>query len=203
MSYSDFTIDSAARILDLKIGDRLFLPEVQPISCDPVLLTYIQRGRAMAIGAGSEKARSEFIVAPLLLELDRILDDQVSIFSGQELTQDRQLGLNGICDFLISRSSIQVKLEAPVVAIVEAKKGVLQDGWGQCIAEMVAAQRFNQQHQSPPWPIYGIVTTGTNWQFLNLEGQQVWIEPQEYSLEPIDRLLGILCWMVRKIDPEN
>jgi hypothetical protein len=66
MSYSDFTIDSAARILDLKIGDRLFVPEVQPIPCDPVLLTYIQRGRAMAIGAGSEKARSEFIVASLL-----------------------------------------------------------------------------------------------------------------------------------------
>lgn len=203
MSYSDFTIDSAARILDLQIGDRLFVPDVQPIPCDPVLLTYIQRGRVVAIGAGSEKARSEFIVAPLLLELDRILDHQVSIFSGQELTQDRQLGLNGICDFLISRSSIQVKLEAPVVAIVEAKKGVLQDGWGQCIAEMVAAQRFNQQHQSPPWPIYGIVTTGTNWQFLSLEGQQVWIEPQEYSLEPIDRLLGILCWMVRQIDIEN
>jgi hypothetical protein len=197
MAYSDFTLNSAAEILGVEIIDRSFLPVIEPVPFNTVLLHYLKRGQALAVGAGSEKARSEFIIAPILLELDEILQGHISIFSGQELTVDKALGLNGICDFIISRSPVKVKLSSPVVAIVEAKKGVMQDGWGQCIAEMVAAQRFNHQRQEPDTPIYGIVTTGTLWQFLVLEDRQVSIDNQEYPLEPVERILGILHWMLK------
>jgi hypothetical protein len=197
MAYSDFTLNSAAEILGVEVIDRSFLPAIEPVPFNKVLLHYLKRGQALAVGAGSEKARSEFIIAPILLELDEILQGHISIFSGQELTVDKALGLNGICDFIISRSPVKVKLSSPVVAIVEAKKGVMQDGWGQCIAEMVAAQRFNHQRQEPDDPIYGIVTTGTLWQFMVLEDRQVSIENQEYPLEPVERILGILHWMLK------
>jgi hypothetical protein len=197
MAYSDFTLNSAAEILGVEVIDRSFLPAIEPVPFNTVLLHYLKRGQALAVGAGSEKARSEFIIAPILLELDEILQGHISIFSGQELTVDKALGLNGICDFIISRSPVKVKLSSPVVAIVEAKKGVMQDGWGQCIAEMVAAQRFNRHRQEPDTPIYGIVTTGTLWQFLVLEDRQVSIDNQEYSLEPVERILGILHWMLK------
>jgi hypothetical protein len=200
MAYSDFTLNSAAEILGVEIIDRSFLPSIEPVPFNKVLLHYLKRGQALAVGAGSEKARSEFIIAPILLELDEILQGHISIFSGQELTVDKALGLNGICDFIISRSPVKVKLSSPVVAIVEAKKGVMQDGWGQCIAEMVAAQRFNHQRQEPDAPIYGIVTTGTLWQFLVLEDRQVSIDNQEYPLEPVERILGILHWMLKSPD---
>jgi hypothetical protein len=213
MAYSDFTLNSAAEILGVEVIDRSFLPAIEPVPFNKVLLHYLKRGQALAVGAGSEKARSEFIIAPILLELDEILQGHISIFSGQELTVDKALGLNGICDFIISRSPVKVKLSSPVVAIVEAKKGVMQDSWGQpatqdseeaseqsvavCIAEMVAAQRFNRHRQEPDTPIYGIVTTGNLWQFLVLEDRQVSIDNQEYPLEPVERILGILHWMLK------
>jgi hypothetical protein len=107
------------------------------------------------------------------------------------------MGLSGICDFLIARSPAQLIIKAPVIAVVEAKKGVLRDGWGQCIAELVAAQRFNQQrHQEIPYT-YGIVTSGLLWQFIRLSGQTVSIEPVEIPLHPLDRLLGILAWLAQ------
>jgi hypothetical protein len=86
---------------------------------------------AMAIAVGTEKARSELLISPVLVDVREILNRTVSIFSGTDFTVDDTVGLNGICDFLISRSSEQLLIEAPVVAIVEAKKDDLNSGTGQ------------------------------------------------------------------------
>jgi hypothetical protein len=123
--------------------------------------------------------------------------DSISLFSGEDFTVDRSLGLNGICDFLISRSPAQLTIKAPVIAVVEAKKGVLRDGWGQCIAELVAAQKFNQQRHQEISCDYGIVTNGLLWQFIKLSEKMVSIEPTEISLQPLDQLLGILTWLAQ------
>jgi hypothetical protein len=125
------------------------------------------------------------------------LVDSISLFSGEDFTVDRSLGLNGICDFLISRSPAQLTIKAPVIAVVEAKKGVLRDGWGQCIAELVAAQKFNQQRHQEISCDYGIVTNGLLWQFIKLSEKMVSIEPTEISLQPLDQLLGILTWLAQ------
>jgi hypothetical protein len=37
-----------------------------------------------------------------------------------------------------------------------------------CIAEMIAAQRFNEMNSLAIRSIYGTVTTGSNWRFLQL-----------------------------------
>jgi hypothetical protein len=135
-----------------------------------------------------------------LFELRRLLDRKISFFSGEEFTVDQAAGLNGTCDFLISRSPEQLLMEAPIMVIVEAKKDNIKGGWGQCIAEMVAAQRFNDGRPDPPRAIdtiYGTVTTGNIWTFLKLEGKQVTIDLNDYLLLPVERLLGILAWMMR------
>jgi hypothetical protein len=150
-----------------------------------------------ATAVGTEKARSEFVIAPLLFELLQSLHSEISLFSGRDFTVAPELGLNGICDFMITRSQDEISIKAPAIVIIEAKKGELDVGWGQCAAEMVAAQRFNQENDSVVPNIYGSVTTGTRWQFLRLTGQQLTIDLVEYSLEPIDRMLGILNWMVK------
>ena len=80
--------------------------------------------------------------------------------------------------------------------LVEAKKGELDVGWGQCVAEMVAAQIFNQSKDKPLPIIYGSVTSGKLWQFLRLEGKDVTIDTNEYQVMPVERILGILSWMV-------
>jgi hypothetical protein len=133
---------------------------------------------------------------------------QVSFFSGTDFSIDLESGLNGVCDFLLTRSTSQVSIEAPAIIIIEAKKGELNAGWGQCAAEMIAAQKFNQANGQEIPSIYGSVTTGTMWQFLKLTGQILTIlrrrgfanDVTEYPLDPINRILGIFKWMVNEVD---
>ena len=151
----------------------------------------------LAVATGSEKARSELIISPILLEVRKICQRQISLFSGEDFTVDSSSGLNGVCDFLISNSPELLEIEAPVVIIVEAKRADLKTGLGQCMAEMVAAQRFNEAHNQTIPTIYGSVTSGTQWRFLKLEQQTVTIELVDYPLPPIEVILGILVWMLR------
>ena len=198
MPYSSFTVEEVESKFNLNLQTGSFLPQIEPIAASSMLEQFLKITIPLARETGSEKARSEFIVAPVLIEVRTLLNNSISLFSGEDFTVDRELGLNGICDFLISRSPIQFKINAPVVALVEAKKGVLKDGWGQCIAEMVAAQRFNQLRQHSIEFIYGVVTSGTRWQFIEMIGSNVTIDPAEYSLPPIEPLLGILKWMASR-----
>jgi hypothetical protein len=81
--------------------------------------------------------------------------------------------------------------------LVEAKKEDLKPALGQCLAEMVAAQRFNASQNQDITTIYGVVTSGTVWRFLKLEGQVVSIDFTDYALPPADQVLGVLLWMLR------
>ncbi len=83
------------------------------------------------------------------------------------------------------------------MVIVEAKKENLKGGLGQCIAEMVAAQKFNSKNEKPIATIYGSVTSGNLWTFLKLEKSTVTIDLIEYLIPPVEQILGILVWMVR------
>jgi hypothetical protein len=197
MPYNNFTIDEVEDKFGLVFKSNPFFPDLNVLFPSDWLQETLSRTLPVAKVAGSEKARSEFIIAPILMELKRIANDEISIFSGKEFNVDKELGLNGVCDFLITRSSDQVKLSAPILALVEAKKGVLEDGWGQCIAEMVAAKKFNESKGKPINCIYGIVTSGSLWHFLQMRENIVLLEPNEYSLSPIEKLLAALNWMVR------
>ncbi|BAZ06525.1 hypothetical protein [Calothrix sp. NIES-3974] len=97
---------------------------------------------------------------------------------------------------MLSLSSEQLFIEAPVITIVEAKREDLNAGLGQCVAEMIAAQRFNEQNQKSIPIIYGAVTTGDRWKFLRLEHQVVTIALLEYLVPPVEQILGILVSML-------
>jgi hypothetical protein len=136
MPYSDFTIDNVRAKLNIELQQTAFIPELPPLTASDWLQQSLAMGMALAIDVDSEKARSplaqaklsEFIIAPVLLELRSLAHSKVSIFSGQDFTIDRELGLSGACDFLIARSPLQLTIEAPVIALVEAKKGILKSG---------------------------------------------------------------------------
>jgi hypothetical protein len=199
MAYSDFSLRKVKEQFELTLVEGVcFLPEITPLMpSTPYLQDVLQESLPLAISMGSEKARSELLISPVLFELRRLLDRKISFFSGEEFTVDQAAGLNGTCDFLLSRSPEQLLMEAPIMVIVEAKKDNIKGGWGQCIAEMVAAQRFNEGRSQSIDTIYGTVTTGNIWTFLKLEGQQVTIDLNDYFLLPVERLLGILAWMMK------
>ncbi len=198
MAYSDFTLRRVKADFDLVLIEGLrFMPEITPIApTNPYLADMLHESLPLAIAMGSEKARSELLISPVLFELRRILDRKISFFSGEDFTVDPACGLSGTCDFLLSRSSEQLMIEAPAVVIVEAKKDNIKGGFGQCIAEMIAAQRFNDNAKTPVNTVYGTVTTGNIWTFLKIEGTTVTIDLTDYPLIPVERLLGILAWMM-------
>lgn len=199
MPYSKFTLSKAVEDFHLSIveGGR-FLPEITPVTPTPLLQAILKETLPWAIAVSTEKARSEGIINPVLLEVKRQLKGQISVFSGEEFNVEPEAELSGYCDFLLSRSTEQLFIKAPVVVIVEAKKEDLKPALGQCLAEMVAAQRFNQRRQQPISVIYGTVSSGTVWRLLKLEEQTVTIDLTDYPLPPVEQILGILVWMAQE-----
>ncbi|UZQ53332.1 hypothetical protein OOK60_12555 [Trichothermofontia sichuanensis B231] len=193
MSYSEFTIAKVQELFHLAIAEQEALfTDVQPVEPSELLQMILKEYLSLAIDVNSEKVRSEFIIAPVLGDVRRQSGYQISLFSGKEFDVDRERGLSGYCDFILCLSKEQLYIQAPVVMIVEAKNENIVGGMGQCMASMVAAQIFNQQTSKPIDEIYGAVTTGTNWRFLKLIDQTLWIDKTEYYIRDVDKILGIL-----------
>jgi hypothetical protein len=132
------------------------------------------------------------MIAPLLVELRRLLNDRISLFSGTEFNVDASKGLNGFCDFLLSRSPQQLDLQAPIAVLVEAINENIKGGLAQCLAAMLAAQIFNRQEDTVIPTIYGAVTTGNQWKFVKLEKQQAWVDLQDYYIDHSQIILNVL-----------
>lgn len=200
MPYSEFkTIGKVKADFNLTTREGVrFLPDLEPHYPSEMLKAFLQQSLPLAVATGSEKARSEMIIAPVLLEVREILQQQISLFSGEEFNVDPASGLSGFCDFLISRSPELLEIEAPAVAIVEAKRADLKTGISQCVATMVAAQQFNQAKQQPISRIYGCVSSGTQWRFIQLENKIVTIDLMDYPLPPVGQILAFLLWMIQE-----
>ena len=193
MAYSDFKLQEVVRKFGLTINEKVDLfadtPERESSTIlDAILKTNI----ALALAINTEKARSEMIIAPVLIEIKNLFSEEISLFSGVDFNVEPEQGLNGVCDFIISKSPEQLFITSPIVTIVEAKNENIKVGLGQCVAEMIAAQLFNQKEGNDIDVIYGIVTTGNMWKFLKLQNQIVYIDFSEYYIKDIQKILGIL-----------
>jgi hypothetical protein len=196
MAYNNFTLTSVKHQFELNILDAPFCESLPSADPQPEFLTIFQQWLPLAQRAKSEKAKSELLVSPVLTELRRLVNEPIQLFSGEEFNVNRELGLNEFCDFLLSKSTTSYIIEAPMIMLVEAKKGELDVCLGQCVAEMVAAQLFNKSEGQEILVVYGCVTSGKLWQFLKLEGKDVTIDANEYQITPVERILGILRWML-------
>ncbi|PZV21151.1 MAG: hypothetical protein DCF12_21770 [Snowella sp.] len=198
MSYSQFTtLEMIESNFDIKIADKVGIFDQIPESeYSDFLGQTLQDNIALALAINTEKARSELIVTPILVELRKHFNYQISFFSGKEFNIDPEKGLNGFCDFLISRSPEQLLIKTPVVALVEAKNDNLQNGLPQCMAEMIAARIFNERNNNNIAAIYGVVTTGTNWKFLRLVNQTIEVDLNDYFIDKISKIIGILKHLI-------
>jgi hypothetical protein len=193
MAYSDFTLARVKQDLGIEVAEGVSLfPTVEPVKISDLLRQLLDRDGGLATLINTEKARSEFLIAPILADVRQQSKHQVSLFSGSSFNVDAEKGLIGFCDFILSQSEEQIDVTAPVVTIVEAKNESVIGGLGQCIASMVAAQIFNQRSGIVREAIYGAVTSGTNWRFLKLVGNRAWVDDREYFINEVDQILGIL-----------
>ncbi len=196
MPYSNFTLKRAKRELNIKvIEDKDLFSQIKEIQVSDYLLTTLKYNMPLALAVGTEKVRSELLIANILLEVRRLLNDQISFFSGIALDVDKDRDLNGFCDFIISKSPEQFYLNAPIITIVEAKNENITGGLGQCIAEMFASNLFNEKEEAPLPKIYGAVTTGNTWRFLEYKDNSACIDIVEYHITNVNKIVGILMEM--------
>jgi hypothetical protein len=200
MAYSDFTLKKAKSDFNLKTIEQISLfPAIQDIAISESLNVTLARNVPLALSINTEKARSELIIINILVEVKTLLSEKISLFSGIDFTVDKERGLNGYCDYILSQSPEQLYLETPVVAIVEAKNENIISGLGQCIAEMYAAQLYNEREEMHLPCIYGGVTTGDEWKFLKLVEETVYIDQPYYYLSNLPKIMGILVAMLTPI----
>ncbi len=190
ISYSTFSLELARKKFQLTLSLRALFAAVEPVTPSELLRESLHRASDLAVI--SEKARAEFIVAPLLLEVREVLQSQISIYSGVRFDVAPDEGLQGICDFIITRTPPFPTLQTPLLVMVEAKRNIVEDWLGQCAAEMVAAQRVNLEENSDYKTVYGCVTTGEIWQFMQLKERELVIDPTKLYIEHLDRILGTL-----------
>lgn len=199
MSYSEFKLSEVIQKFGLTIDESsgmfAHFPEEE---CSDLLATILKENIDLAVSINTEKARSEMIISPILLEIRRKFNGEISLFSGVDFNVDNQKGLNGFCDFILSLSKEQLFVRAPVITLVETKNENLKLGLAQCIAEMVAAQIFNEQQGNGIKVIYGVITIGTIWQFLKLEDKVISIDLSEYYIKDVKKILGILTSAIRQ-----
>jgi len=197
MAYSDFTLTDVKEklLLSLNEKERLF-PMTEPLECSPHLKETLKFNIPLAVSIDTEKARSELIVTPVLVELIKQSNSELSLFSGIEFNVDKTKGLNGTCDYMLSLSKEQLFLDVPIIAIVEAKNDRINSGMGQYIAEMFASKLCNDSKQKSIPNIYGVVTTGSLWRFLKLHDDTVWIDIDEYPISNVSKIMGIFISIV-------
>lgn len=204
MAYPDFTLVGLKKQFGLQIDDRNDLfADIAPVPVSDWLRETLDYQLPLALEISTEKARSELIIMPMLLETRRQMEDHISLFSGVEFNVDEANDLKGVCDYLISLSPLQLAIEAPVVVVVEAKNENVPKGIAQCLAEMVAAQRFNQEQGNAIPVMFGAVTTGSLWKFLRLEDVHVTVDETELHISQPDKILGILLAMIRQNNPQS
>ena len=198
MAYRDFTLTDLKEQFGLRLDERSDLfAGIAPVEVSPLLQEILRRNLPLALAISTEKARSEMIIAPVLLEVWGQMEGQVSLFSGTDFTVDAARGLNGVCDFLLSLSPEQLTIEAPVAVVAEAKNENMRQGIAQCIAAMVAAQLFNRQRKNAIETVHGAVTTGNIWKFLRLTEAVVQVDVAEYYIKDVERIVGILLSILR------
>ena len=199
MSFQQFSFPQVQHDLGLTLRDADLFSSVASYPVREDFAAFLRDGVALAVANSTEKAKSEFIIAPVLLELRRALGARFFLFSGVEWEADVSRGLNGYCDFILTKGESQHVLQAPFVAIVEAKNDLIRTGLGQCIAAMVGAQMCNQQAKRDLAHIYGVVSTGSAWKFLQLDGAMLTIDVPEYYIDDVAKVMGILRHIVESV----
>jgi hypothetical protein len=199
MPYSQFnTLHNVRQQLGIKTDFQSLFNDFEPVAPSAWLLQTLEIYTKHRTAFFNEKSRSEGIVFPILVELQKNYNYTFSLYSGANIDGNKEIGLNGECDFILSNAKQSIELERPIFCIVEAKDNDLDLGIPQCIAQLCGARLFNAKVENFVAPIlYGAVTTGTEWTFLKMIGDEVTIDNDFYSLHNLPQLLGALNHIIK------
>ena len=145
----------------------------------------------------SEFAICENLIYPVLKEVWKYYRSKFLLWSHESLTCDENL--SGLPEYILAKRSPlgKVVFDKPYLLLVEAKQDKFEEGWGQCLAEMIAAQRLNQDLQMI---VFGIVSHGDRWQFGKLEADSFTRNITLYSIQELDKLFAAVNYIFRQCE---
>lgn len=196
MAYSKYTLFELEERFQVsnKYASLFNLNDIKPVAASDNLQRDLKIAKKLQ--PKSEKAKSEFIVARILVDMMERNDDFFTIYSGDDLPADKEKGLNGEVDFLLAYNTGSFTINMPLISVVEAKRGEMDVGVDQCAAQMYGAKVFNDKKKASIPVIYGCVTNADDWLFLKLENNQILVDEQKYYLGQISKLLGVWQYII-------
>jgi hypothetical protein len=165
MAFTDFkSADQVQKAYQVRYVEKDFIT-FTPRALPPYFVQEFEFDRVNFDVFSSEASRCEAVIYPILREACKSFIQEYSLWSHKSIMVDATL--TGTPDYIVAKRSQLGKnvLDFPLVLVAEAKQNDFVRGWGQCLAEMVAAQRLNG---NPALAVYGIVTDGEIWQFGQL-----------------------------------
>ena len=195
MSFSEFkTIGAVLQEFQVRYCEDDFMDDLTFQIPD-----YFREDLALMLRDGmvdnSEYAICENLIYPVLKEVWKIYRQDFILWSHQALTFDNRL--TGFPEYILARRSPlgKVVFDKPYLLLVEAKLDNFESAWAQCLSEMIAAQRLNQE---VPIVIFGIASNGKTWQFGKLEGDRFTRNIHNYSLQDLDALFGAVNYVFQQ-----
>jgi hypothetical protein len=199
MSFRSYkTLGDAIKAFQITYTASTFITEV-PFQ----ISTYFREDLHLMMREGvvdnSEFAICENLIFPVLKEVWKQYRTQFLWWSHQSLTCDENL--SGFPEYILAKRSPlgKVVFDQPYFLLVEAKQDNFEAGWGQCLAEMVAAQRLNGE---PPITIFGIVSNGAIWQFAKLEATTFTQNSTFYTIQELDKLFGAVNYIFQQCESQ-
>ena len=190
MAFSDFKkIPDVQKKFGIRHLENDFIKIEEPVSPSEQFLQELEFSRQYIPIFASEGARCEAVIFPVLREVYKRYAEHYALWIKEPLAYDETL--SGTPDYFISTRSELGKLVVgtPLIMLVEAKKNDFEIGWGQCLAELVAAQKINEDTEHP---VYGIVSDGTFWQIGYLINETFTQNRTSFSVDNLPVLFGAI-----------
>lgn len=192
MSFNQYkSIGDILQEFPLNYREDNFIKELE-FKIDPYFQNRLNFLLEVGIVFNSEYAICENIIYPILVEIWQKYADKLLIWSHQPLIYDEKL--SGIPDYIIAQRSPRGKVifDKPYLILMEAKKDKFDEGWGQCLAELIAAQKINNDGEKP---LFGIVTNGKLWEFGVLQKNTFTKNIKYYILENLLPLMSAINFL--------
>lgn len=198
MGYSNYkNFKQTLKKLQLDETDINLFPTIKLVQPSDWLLQTL--AFAERVPLTNEKSKAERIISPILMEVALHFEQQITLFSGEDLSVDTSMDLAGECDFFFAKHPRKSVMQAPVITLVEAKDEDFEYGQAQCTAQMYASLRYNKEEGKPLPFIYGCAVTGGEWRFLRLENQSIVLDTKTYYLVELSKILGIFHQIIEEI----
>ncbi|MBE7384527.1 MAG: hypothetical protein F6J95_024320 [Leptolyngbya sp. SIO1E4] len=197
MSFSGFkSLSETLKEFEVVYTEANFIKSI-PFGISDYFRQDLQLMMDEAVVDNSEYAICENLVYPILKEVWKQYRRNFILWSHEFLNCDAQL--SGFPEYILARRSPLGKIvfDKPYFVLVEAKQDNFDAAWGQCLAEMIAAQRLNDL---PDLVIYGITSNGDRWQFGKLEHAQFTLNKTFYTIQELDTLFAVLNYIFQQCE---